>query len=99
MDTARTAALPIVNAPPPPAVTGHHPHALVPHAEIAREAERLWHERGRPAGQDEAIWLEAEHVLRSRTSAPPKVEPLLRLPSGAPVKPTGRQAGRRERQA
>lgn len=97
MDTAHTAPLPIVNAPPPPAPGGHPPHAILPHAEIAREAERLWHERGRPSGQDEAIWLDAERVLRSRTSAPPKVEPLLRLPSGAPGRTANRPTGRQGR--
>jgi hypothetical protein len=41
------------------------------HADIAAAAERLWIERGRPAGQDEVIWLEAERRLRPEVPARP----------------------------
>lgn len=33
------------------------------HDEIARCAHELWSQAGRPAGRDEAIWLEAERRL------------------------------------
>ena len=33
------------------------------HDEIARCAHELWSRAGRPEGQDEAIWLEAERRL------------------------------------
>lgn len=36
---------------------------------IARRAQRLWDERGRPVGVDQEIWLEAERQLISENSA------------------------------
>lgn len=33
------------------------------HEQISSRAEVLWDARGRPSGQDEAIWLEAERQL------------------------------------
>jgi hypothetical protein len=41
------------------------------HEEIARRAEKLWHERGEPSGQDQAIWLEAESLLEAEAEAKP----------------------------
>ncbi len=35
------------------------------HEEITQRAAALWHERGKPSGQDEAIWLEAEQQMAS----------------------------------
>ncbi len=35
------------------------------HHDISILAERIWHKRGCPQGQDEAIWLEAERRLNS----------------------------------
>jgi hypothetical protein len=55
------------------------PHPQVPHAEIVRRAEQLWHERGRPGGQDEAIWLEAESQLKGEAESRPV--------SGTPSRP------------
>jgi hypothetical protein len=43
----------------------------VPHEEIARRAEKLWHERSCPAGSDEAIWLEAESQLKGEAESRP----------------------------
>jgi hypothetical protein len=34
------------------------------HSDIATQAQIIWDLRGRPEGQDEAIWLTAEHELR-----------------------------------
>lgn len=36
------------------------------HEEISARARQLWLEKGRPEGQDEAIWLEAEGELVAR---------------------------------
>jgi hypothetical protein len=47
------------------------PHPQVPHAEIARRAETLWQQRGRPTGQDDAIWLEAESQLKGEAESRP----------------------------
>ena len=35
------------------------------HEQIAQRAEAIWRKRGRPAGQDEQNWLEAEAQLRA----------------------------------
>lgn len=43
----------------------------VPHEEIVRRAEQIWRERGQPAGQDDAIWLEAENQLKARAESRP----------------------------
>ena len=43
----------------------------LPHEEIARRAEKLWHERNRPSGSDEAIWLEAESQLQAEAESRP----------------------------
>lgn len=87
MDPVRAAAFPVVSGPPLPAPP--RPHVLVPHAEVAREAERLWHERGRPTGEDEPIWLEAERRLRVRMESPPMITP--------PAKRKAKAAGVRPR--
>ena len=34
------------------------------HSEIATQAQIIWELRGRPEGQDQTIWLTAEHELR-----------------------------------
>lgn len=39
--------------------------------EIARRAEKLWRDRGQPAGQDDAIWLEAENQLKAEAESRP----------------------------
>lgn len=38
------------------------------HDEITRRARSLWEERGRPEGQDDEIWLDAERSLRGSGS-------------------------------
>jgi hypothetical protein len=43
----------------------------VTHEQTARRAEKLWRERGQPAGQDDAIWLEAESQLKAEMEARP----------------------------
>lgn len=47
------------------------PRRQFPHEEIARRAEKLWHERNRPSGSDEAIWLEAESQLQAEAESRP----------------------------
>ena len=42
-----------------------------PHEEIARRAERIWNERNRPSGNDEAIWFEAESQLQAESESKP----------------------------
>jgi SMC interacting uncharacterized protein involved in chromosome segregation len=39
------------------------------HDEIAQRAQQLWNERGRPHGQDDAIWLEAEKQLAGKSES------------------------------
>jgi hypothetical protein len=43
----------------------------ISHEQIAHRAEKLWRERQRPAGQDEAIWLEAEAQLKAEAESKP----------------------------
>ena len=43
----------------------------VTHEQISRRAEQLWRERNQPAGQDEAIWLEAESQLKAEAESRP----------------------------
>jgi hypothetical protein len=47
------------------------PRRQIPHEEIARLAESIWHERNRPSGSDEAIWLEAESRLQAQAESRP----------------------------
>lgn len=54
MDTLLPFPLPAENADP-----------VKIHELIARRAEQLWHELGRPENQDLAIWLEAEAEVRA----------------------------------
>lgn len=44
----------------------NHPsdHPAPSHDRISQRARELWESRGQPAGQDDAIWLEAEESLR-----------------------------------
>jgi len=42
--------------------TTHKNHPT--HSEIATQAQIIWELRGRPEGQDQAIWLTAEQELR-----------------------------------
>ena len=47
------------------------PRRQIPHEEIVRRAEKIWNDRSRPSGQDEAIWLEAESQLQSEAESRP----------------------------
>lgn len=38
------------------------------HDTITQQARELWEQRGRPQGQDVAIWLEAERQLQARAA-------------------------------
>lgn len=49
---------------PFPLPTAHDDPARI-HELIARRAEEIWRELGRPANQDLAIWLEAEAEIRA----------------------------------
>jgi hypothetical protein len=42
--------------------TTHKNHPT--HSQIATQARIIWEMRGRPEGEDESIWLTAEHELR-----------------------------------
>lgn len=47
------------------------PRRQIARAEISARAERLWHERGCPTGQDDVIWLEAESLLQAEAESQP----------------------------
>ncbi len=50
-----------MNSPEPAAVTSpKNTRALPLHDEVARQAEQLWIQNGRPSGRDEEFWLKAE---------------------------------------
>ena len=38
--------------------------AVLTHEQIAERAEAIWIQRGRPSGEDESIWYEAESQLK-----------------------------------
>ena len=42
------------------------------HQAIAELAYRLWEQRGRPQGDQEQIWLDAEQQLKRQGAAPPE---------------------------
>jgi hypothetical protein len=42
------------------------------HQAIAELAYRLWEERGRPEGDHDQIWLDAEQQLKHKTPTPPE---------------------------
>jgi hypothetical protein len=49
---------------PTVAVPTSRPAKTPTHAEITARARALWEAKGRPGGQDDAIWLEAEAQLK-----------------------------------
>src|SRR5688572_26501755 len=49
----------------------NRPRRQIAHEEIVRRAEKLWHERNQPSGQDQAIWLEAESQLQAEAESKP----------------------------
>ena len=63
----------------------------VPQEEIARRAEKLWHDRNRPAGSDEAIWLEAESQLQAEAESRPVAGTESRPYVDEPAKPVKTQ--------
>src|ERR1043166_799179 len=72
------------------------PRRQIAHEEIARRAEELWRERGWPAGQDEAIWLEAESKLQGETEAQPVAQTPSRSTAAEPAKPGRSQTKSRD---
>ncbi len=40
------------------------PTATLTHEQIAKRAQQIWEKKGRPVGQDEKNWLEAEAQLK-----------------------------------
>lgn len=62
---------PVEAANVPTPVGGTISRGQVSHDEIARRAANLWRERGYPAGQDNAIWLDAEAELKAAADSKP----------------------------
>ena len=57
-------------APPAAAVVSEaRPPARLPAEKVAARAAEIWHRKGRPHGQDEQNWLEAEAELRAELRA------------------------------
>ena len=52
------------------------------HEAISHRAHQLWLEHGRPAGQDDAIWLSAERQLTAKAAAHDAAQ-TVHEPSGA----------------
>ena len=48
----------------------------IPHDKIAARAAEIWDRKGRPHGQDDHNWAEAEGELRAEYAANPDPEPL-----------------------
>ena len=72
------------------------PRRQFPHDEIARRAEKLWHDRQRPSGQDEAIWLEAESQLQAEAESRPVAGTESRPYVNEPAKPMRSQTKSRD---
>lgn len=63
----------LTDTPPPVVVSEARPPARLSHEKVAARAAEIWHRKGRPYGQDEQNWLEAEIELRAElTSADPR---------------------------
>jgi hypothetical protein len=73
MSPNKSASVP--NVPTPT----ERPRRQITHDQIAERARGLWRERGYPAGQDDAIWLEAESKLQAEAESQPV--------SGTPARP------------
>lgn len=52
---------------PKPARAGSLP--VLSHEQIAKRAQAIWEKKGRPCGQDEQNWLQAETELRTELRA------------------------------
>lgn len=61
-------------------VTAPRPAVEIPHDKIAARAADIWDRKGRPHGQDEQNWAEAEAELRAEYAAAPESEPLPHKP-------------------
>jgi hypothetical protein len=72
------------------------PRREFPHEEIARRAEKLWHDRNHPAGNDEAIWLEAESQLQAEAESRPVSGTESRPYRTEPAKPVRTQTKSRD---
>ena len=68
-------------------VPTREPRQQIAHEEIAARAQKIWQERGRPSGTDEAIWLEAETQLQGEAEA----RPVAGTPSRPLIDEPGRQ--------
>src|SRR4051812_32822728 len=66
------------------------------HEEIARRAEKIWHERNRPSGSDQAIWLEAESQLQAEAESKPVAGTASRPYVDEPAKPVRAQTKGRD---
>lgn len=73
-----------------------HPRRQFIHEEIARRAEKLWNDRGRPSGMDEAIWLEAESLLQAEAESKPVAGTESRPYIDEPAKPLRPQTKSRD---
>lgn len=58
--------------------------------DISRRARELWEIRGQPAGQDDAIWLEAERELRRQAAPATATQPPGSSRPAATPKPSSR---------
>ncbi len=77
-------------------VPTERPRRQIPHEEIAARAERLWHERGRPSGLDDAIWLQAESELQADAESRPVAGTPSRPYVDEPAKPVRSQTKSRD---
>lgn len=82
----------VTNVPTPT----ERPRRQVAHEEIVRRAQQLWRDRGSPAGQDEAIWLEAESQLEGEAEARPVSGTAARPNADEPGLPLRRQTKSRD---
>ena len=74
----------------------HPSRPQFPHEQIARRAEKIWHERNRPAGSDETIWLEAESQLQAEAESKPVSGTESRPYVNEPAKPIRSQTKSRD---
>jgi hypothetical protein len=72
------------------------PRRQFPREEIVRRAEKLWHERNRPSGQDEAIWFEAESQLQAEAESKPVAGTASRPYVDEPAQPVRSQTKSRD---
>ncbi|HRE81171.1 MAG TPA: DUF2934 domain-containing protein [Opitutaceae bacterium] len=68
------------------------------HEEISQQAQKLWHERGKPVGQDDEIWLEAERQLGQKNTQANEASSKT-LPEGESQHAQAEKAARQRRDA